>query len=271
MVKFITINNEKTPVPDLPESDDPIIIGADGDKMRKTLNNTGYMVSKLDPYSLEFVEFSSKTTGKAMDIGACYGIATLAALDAGAKSIITTDNEPRHLEILRSQVKAEDQAKVQYVIGSFPNDLHFKKNSIAAILCSRVLHLLRPSEIDIALKHIYDWLEPNGRAYIINDTPYVKFSEKSITEFLPLHEKRKKAGDRWPGYISNIKYYLPIEFHQRALASNYATFMDVDTIGAACKRVGFDIIKAEFIPRPDYPAELLNNGKENAGIIVTKI
>lgn len=232
----------------------------------QTLNSTGFMVNHLDPYSLEFVRFSGNVSGKIIDIGACYGIATLAALKAGAKHIIATDNEPRHLEILRSRVAAKDQSKVQCVVGALPNDLHFEKNSITAILCSRVLHLLRGEEIDVALKHFYDWLEPNGRAYLINDTPYV---QTILTNLLPLHETRKKAGDKWPGCITNAKQYVQPSF--RHLVPDTITVMDVDTIVSACKRAGFSIMKAEFIPRPDYPSSLQNDGRENAGVIVIKI
>ena len=36
------------------------------------------------------------------------------------------------------------------------------------------------------------------------------------------------------------------------------------------KNAGFEIIKSEFIARPDYPQSLQNDGRENAGVLVIK-
>lgn len=248
----------------------------DVDKIKKslaggepTLNKTGYMVGGLDPYSKEFIEFASKTSGKVVDIGACYGVATLPALAAGAKRIVATDNEPRHLEILRSRVAAKDQDKLECVIGSLPDGLSFENESISAILCSRVLHLLKEDEIEVSLRHMYNWLEQNGRIYLINDTPYVKYNDRLLTDFLPLYEKKKQLGVRWPGYISNLHDYLHPEY--RFMSPEFVTLIDVDTMVAACERCGFAIVKAEFISRPDYPLHLQNDGRENSGVVAEKI
>ena len=62
------------------------------------------MTGTLDPYSMEFVEYASKTMGSVLDIGACYGVATLPALARGAR-VVATDNDERHLKILGSELQ----------------------------------------------------------------------------------------------------------------------------------------------------------------------
>ncbi|EKE00651.1 MAG: BryB [uncultured bacterium] len=233
----------------------------------QTLNNTGYMTGTLDLYSREFIEFAGKSTGWVLDIGACYGVATLPALAKGAK-IIATDNDERHLEILRSRAAADDQDRLKLMVGSLPNKLDLKKESVSAILCCRVLHLLKEEEIEESIGHMYDWLERGGRLYLINDTPYVGYTDKLIQEFVPLYKKRKQDGLKWPGYIPNLKFYLRPEYH--AFSPEVLTLTDVDELVDTCERCGFEIIKSGFIARPDYPSSLQNDGRENAGVVAIK-
>lgn len=58
------------------------------------------------------------------------------------------------------------------------------------------------------------------------------------------------------------------EFH--GLSPDFVTLIDVDTMVAACERAGFEIIKSEYIARPDYPPHLQNDGRENSGVVVRK-
>ena len=78
----------------------------------------------------------------------------------------------------------------------------------------------------------------------------------------------KNQGVNWPGYIPNLKFYLQPKFHH--LAPEFITLTGVDELVTACKNCGFKIIKSGFIPRPDYPKALQNDGRENAGVIAIK-
>jgi len=234
----------------------------------QTLNNTGYMVASLDPYSQKFVEFASKAPGQVVDIGACYGVATLPALAKGAKKVIATDNDERHLKVLKARVPIRHRSRLECVLGALPFNLSFNCGTISAVLCSRVLHLLREDEIEHALKSIYSWLEVKGRLYLINDTPYIKFTNKLALDLALLHDQRKKLGLKWPGYIANLKDYLLPEFSK--ISPDFLTLTDLDTLVTVCKRVGFKIMEASFIARSDYPASLQNDGRENAGVIAIK-
>ena len=77
----------------------------------RTLNNMGYMTSALDPYSLAFTTFAPAAPGPALDIGAAYGIATLAALAGGAR-VIANDIDARHLDILSSRAPQEFRSRL---------------------------------------------------------------------------------------------------------------------------------------------------------------
>lgn len=232
-----------------------------------TLNNTGYMTGNLDPYSREFVEYAGKVKGRVLDIGACYGVATIPALEQGA-TVVATDNDIRHLEILRSRVPSEEQKRLQTVVGALPNDLHFPQKSFSAILCCRVLHLLKEDEIEQSLQHMYTWLEEGGRLYLVNDTPYARYSDKMLTEFLPIYEQRKKDGIKWPGFIPDLKMYLQPEFHH--LSPDFITLTGISELTQACENCGFKILRAEYVARPDYPPSLQNDGRENVGVIAIK-
>ncbi len=235
----------------------------------QTLNNTGYMVGNLDPYSLDFVKFAGFSHNRVLDVGACYGIATIAALKAGAKMVVATDPEPKHLEILASRIDKKYQNKLECVVGGLPNEMGFLRDSFSAVLCSRVLHLLKGEEIEASVSKIYNWLERYGRLYIINDSPYVNYSDKLKTEFVKLYEQKKRAKEFWPGYIPNVRDYVYQEF--RDMSPQYVTLTDVDTLIDVCKRCGFSIFQAGFVARPDYPPALQNDGRENAAVIAVKL
>ena len=232
-----------------------------------TLNNTGYMTGGLDLYSLDFIEYASRSNEWVLDIGACYGVAVLPALAQGAK-VIAADNDERHLTILNDRVPSKDKNRLRLLLGTLPDNINVEKNSLGAILCCRVLHLLKTDEIEKSIAHMYEWLLSGGRLYLVNDTPYTRYSDKMLVEFLPIYQQKKRQGIEWPGYIPNLKFYLQSEFHH--LAPEFITLTGVDELADACKRCGFKILKAGFIARNDYPPSLRNDGRENAGVIAIK-
>jgi len=234
----------------------------------QTLNNTGYMTGSLDPYSQEFVEYAAKTSGVVADIGACYGIAVIPALARGAR-VIAVDNEPEHLKILRSRVSKNDLPCLQCKVGTLPNEINFDNESLSAILCCRVLHLLKGEDVEKSLRNMYDWLEKNGKLFLIVDSPYARYSDKLLQEFTPIYAQRKKQGVKWPGFIPNLKYYLQEGF--RRFAPEFVHLFDGDVLAEACINCGFKIEKQGFIARPDYPQSLQYDGRENAGVVALKI
>ncbi len=234
----------------------------------KTLNNTGYMTGSLDPYSQEFVQYVGKVDGKVADIGACYGIAVLPALEQNAH-VIAVDNEPLHLEQLRLRVPQEHISRLECVVGLLPNNIDIEAESLSAILCCRVLHLLTGNDVESSLKQMHRLLAKGGKIFLITDTPYAHYSDKLLEKFTPIFERKKSEGIRWPGFIPNLKDYLQDEF--KPMAPEFVHLFDGDVLAQECKKVGFKIEKSGFIARPDYPAALQNDGRENAGVVAVKI
>src|SRR5690606_16142727 len=68
-----------------------------------TLNQMGYMFIKPEKFMQSFIDFSAEISDPVLDIGAAYGIATLAALEKGA-CVVANDLDKRHLDILKSKV-----------------------------------------------------------------------------------------------------------------------------------------------------------------------
>lgn len=210
-----------------------------------TLNLTGFMTSWLDPYTEAFIKFASLSPGPVLDIGAAYGIATLAALETGAK-VISCDPDKRHLEICALKTPPDQRDRLTLLQGSLPNEINLEEGSVGAILCSRVLHFLKGSEIAQSVLNMSRWLYPGGKVYLIADTPYNGF----LRSFLPLYEERKRQGDLWPGQIDNFPQLMPTE-----LATNLPSFfhtLDPDILARVCTEAGLKIEQAGFIARTSY-------------------
>ena len=233
----------------------------------KTLNQMGFMTSSLDPYSQAFVQYaaqncSSPSSAPVLEIGAAYGVATLGALEKGAK-IIANDLDPRHLEILSKRAEGIHNSSLVLAAGNFPETLDFPPESIGAVLICRVIHFFDGLTIEKAADKLFHWLIPGGKIFVVGETPYLK----NCQAFVPIYESRKQAGDLWPGYVEDMKTIasgraesLPQAFH----------FLDPDILIRIFINVGFAIEKCGMFARPDFPADLKWDGRESVGLIAKK-
>ena len=78
------------------------------------MNDTGFMFEVLDDYALDFIRYSGECDGEVLELGCAYGVATITALEAGAK-VRACDIDQRHLDILLSRVPGglEPQLKTE--------------------------------------------------------------------------------------------------------------------------------------------------------------
>lgn len=225
-----------------------------------TLNRTGYMTTRLDPYSQEFVNYASKSISPVLDIGAAYGVATLAALENGA-AVYCNDIEIKHLKIVEELAKQKGFKRLKLVPGSFPRELNFCENKFEAILIARVLHFFDPETLDLSLKLTYKWLKPNGKLFIVADTPYLR----NIAKFIPIYERRLKSDEKWPGIMSNPKEYV-----DNPNFPNFIHWLDIDILKRELLKHGFIIEKIGYINRLDYPPDRRLDGRESVGVIARK-
>jgi SAM-dependent methyltransferase len=224
-----------------------------------TLNKTGWMTEKLDPYSTDFAQHAGTVDGEVLDIGCAYGVATLAALDKGAR-VLAADIEPAHLEILAKRTPAEQRGRLRTQTATLP-DSDFPAQSFAAILASRVLHFLDGEQIEITVRKMFSWLVPGGRLYLVADSPYTG----PWYTHAETYEQKKAAGDPWPGFVSDYRALLPDSTDPEG-HPNFINPLDPDILTRVCREAGFDIISAEFLSGSTPRAK----GNEHAGIIARK-
>lgn len=222
-----------------------------------TLNAMGYMNTELDRYLEAFAVFAPEAPGRALDIGAAYGIATLAALENGA-SVIANDLDPRHLDLLLERVPAGQRTRLELRPGRFPEELEFEEGSLGAVLIARVLHFFEGQKIEHSLKKIRRWLAPGGKLFVTVESPYLA----TWAPFISIFEKNKAAGETWPGWVKvgDVITWAP-------QLPDYMNFMDPEILSRALTDAGFAVEDAAFISRPNFPSHLRLDGRESVGAI----
>ena len=102
----------------------------------------GWAATQLSPLSETFVAFSSQAPGPVLDIGGAPGLASLAALKAGAE-VIANDLEAALFP---------SEARFRIVTGRFPGGLHFDPSTLGAVHASNVFHFLTGNQLDAGHK-----------------------------------------------------------------------------------------------------------------------
>jgi hypothetical protein len=228
----------------------------------RTLNNMGYMTSTLDVYSNAFVDFAAKGPGPALDIGAAYGVATLPALESGAK-VIANDIDPQHLEILAERASEASRGRLKLMPGSFPEELSIEPNSLGSILICRVMHFFSGPALEKAALKMFEWLAQGGKVFIVAETPYLK----NFQSFIPTYEARKAAGDPWPGFIEDVMAIAP---ERGASLPPKMHFLDPEVLTRVFTKAGFVVEKAATFARPEFPEDIQLDGRESVGLIARK-
>jgi SAM-dependent methyltransferase len=224
-----------------------------------TLNHRGFMSATIDHYSSRFADFAGTIADEVLDMGCAYGVATRAALERGAR-VMACDMESGHLEILEVDMPAELKRRLRTRVGSLP-EVDFAEESFGAILCSRVLHFLLGDEIRLALANMHRWLKPGGKIFLVADTPYTGFWQSTAVDY----EKRKAAGDLWPGLIKDIAPLLGNGAVPDGMLP-YLNPMDPDILSRECTRAGFVVEEARFTGRDG-----LVEGLHHAGVIAARL
>jgi SAM-dependent methyltransferase len=224
-----------------------------------TLNNTGWMTISLDRISRDFAHFAGTIDDEALDIGCAYGIATLAALADGAR-VCACDMESAHLDVLMKRVEPDARARLRCVTGTLPA-VDFPIESFGAVLAARVLHFLSGEDIESTIHKIHDWLRPGGRIFLVADTPYVGPWKFLSGEY----ERRKAAGEPWPGLVADYAQFLSAGTDPSAHPS-FINPLDPDILARVCIDAGFEILDASFL-RGGTPHA---SDRDHAGVIARK-
>lgn len=219
------------------------------------------MLEALDSFAEEFVAFAAQQDGEVLDMGCAFGVASLAALKAGAR-VCACDMEPKHLDMVVQETPPDLKANLRTVEGMLP-DVHFPDLSFNAIIASRVIHFLTGPNIQTTLNAMFTWLKPGGRLYLVADTPYMP----GWDDIVPSYEAAKSAGEPWPGFIPDFARYTSSNAPGSG-APDFVNTLDPDMLERECRLAGFEIIRSSFfgLQRLGDAA----NGREHAGCAAVK-
>lgn len=228
-----------------------------------TLNRMGGMSPNLDQFSQAFVEFAEIAPGPVLDVGAAYGVATLAALERGAE-VIACDLEQGHLDILRRRTPEQHATRLSTVRGAFPDAVNWQPNSLGGVLLARMLHFLDGQTIDRGLGLIYHSLRPGGKVFGVAVTPFLA----KLGPFRQqVYEPLKAQKDPWPGWVARVADHDP---EGAASLPESMNFIDSETIEAALTRAGFSVDQVSYFSRPDFRGPMACDGREAVGFVATK-
>ena len=221
------------------------------------------MTTQLDPVSQQFVEAGKSSDSTVLDIGAAFGVASLQVLTTGHANVLANDLEAEHLNQLMENCPQSERHRLLLLPGDLFS-LEVKENTVDAILASRVLHFYKGSDVIKALGLFKKWLKPGGKLFLVMESPYIRSAEP----FVPLFEKRLQEGDKFPGYIENLRQYesfvrvddLPKELH----------LFTPETIEPLLQEAGFKTLHNDFIDRKEFPEDLRKDGRESTGVIALK-
>jgi SAM-dependent methyltransferase len=229
----------------------------------RTQNQMGYMTTLIDEIGHAFLKFAETTSSNVLDIGAAYGHVVLEAARRNI-SIIANDLDPHHLEILYERASETQRSFITLLPGRFPEELYFEPNSLGAVLICRVLHFFAPEAWINAVRVIHSWLEPGGKLFMTNESPYFGTMKK----FLPVYLARKRNKHPWPGLMTGMEYF---DDHRKKDVNALINLLSVSETQSVLEDVGFKIESIQYLDRKGiYPPDALYDGRETVAVIAVK-
>ncbi|EKD26224.1 MAG: hypothetical protein ACD_79C01302G0005 [uncultured bacterium] len=224
----------------------------------KTYNKTGYMRNFLCLVSEEFCKDAITNDGIALEVGIGMGAVLHELINKGKKNIVGVDKEKKHIEIANKLLNkiADSRNKINFSLihDSLPDLKKIKNKLFSNILCAQVLHYMTPFQFKHALKRLCGLLIKGGRLYITIGTPYIKVYKSFLKEY----RKRKKNGDKYPGFMKNVSKY-----HPDGANHNFGQFLffEPKILKARLKEAGFKVIYSGYVNK---------DNRDQAGIIAVK-
>ena len=236
-------------------------------KLALTRNNMGWAASSLNQVNQLFVEYCAGGAcgedSPAVDIGAAYGLATIAALEAGAW-VVANDLDCEHLEELERRTPEALHVRLRLMAGRFPAGTHFEPGTLGAIHASNVFHFLTGNQLEQGLRAVAQWLRPGGKLFVQAATPY----QSPFADFIPEFERRIAAGVKWPGWVEKISKFS--QHKKLGVMPPSLHLLDDRVLTALVEAAGLKVEKAWLYQRADFPKELKLDGRESLGLVAVK-
>lgn len=228
-----------------------------------TANGMGWSTTVLNEVSELFIADCRQSQGTVLDIGAGLGVATLAALDAGAR-VIANDADVGHLRAIQARSGAfADRLQLQE--GRFPYKFKLDADSLDAVHASHVFHFLTGRQLQIGADSIHWWLKPGGRLFAVAATPYFG----PFASFAAAYEDRLKSGETWPGWVENTRTITEHRLMSQVPKSIH--LLDDRILSRTFADAGFEIERCWMFRRHDLPASVHYDGRESVGLVARKI
>ncbi len=258
--------------------------GADG--RTQTLNRKGAASASFDYAMRKFLEFGK---GKEiLEIGGCYGDVMLQALRQSeadlkqneATKYVLSDLDERHLFIAARCLSEKIQQnwlhqgsanQVKFIQVDITKAYQIQKlDQYDAVYVGKVFHFFTPEQLELAVKHLFLLLKPEGQIFITALSPYLKHYEK----FIPEYERRVSAGEEYPGYIKKLRDYIDISNSTPLQITNMIDetflFLDPKTLKEVFERNGFKILECKFVPLSHKSKLWHHDGREYVILIAKK-
>ena len=237
-------------------------------RRRFTRNRMGWASEDLSRLSLLFIEFCESglpriSGAPVLDVGAAFGAASLAALNAGAR-VIANDLDESHLHELDQRVPADLRARLTLKPGRFPREAHFEPETLAAVHASSVLHFLTGNQLQEGMAAVARWLVPGGKLFVQAATPY----QEPFRAFIPEYERRLEEGQRWPGWIPKVGAFST--HRQLSQMPRSMHLLDDRILGRSAEEAGLIVEQTFLYRRHDFPASLALDGRESVGLIARR-
>ena len=229
----------------------------------------GWASEQLSPLSELFIGHCASLDEEAtvLDIGAAFGLASLAALRSGVR-VIANDIETAHLDELlaraRAQCGKDELARLTLTPAHFPRELHCEAASLAAVHASNVLHFLTGNQLALGFRRIARWLRPGGVLFVQAATPF----QAPFVAFMPEFERRIAASEKWPGWIEKISAYS--SHRQLSQMPRAIHLLDDRVLRQLACDADLAIERAWLYRRPDLPATLHLDGRESVALIARR-
>lgn len=235
-----------------------------------TRNRMGWVSERLSRLSQEFVDYCATGASRSspvLDIGAGYGVASLAALKAGA-TVLANDLEETHCTEIgqraREQCAEAERTRLTIVQGRFPGELSLPAGSVGAVHISNVLHFLSGKQLESGMRSIAEWLQPEGKLFIQAATPY----QSPFSAFVPEYERRLAAQEPWPGWLPKVGLYA--KHRQMGQMPKAMHLLDDQVLRRLTEAAGLVVEQATLWRRDDLPQGLWLDGRETVSLVARK-
>lgn len=222
-----------------------------------TLNDFGFMKFEWDEFCKDFVNYAKLATKPVLELAPAYGWVTHRALEEGIE-IIAADISKEHLEVLLRDAPRDRLDKLHIYHGQFPDEVDFPKESLSAVLASRLFHFLTEDEIEDGLRKINNWLEPEGK-FICSNCSIHHYTVSE--EMLENYRAEEVRGDKWCGRAKS---------QAQSLAPDDLFYpFDESLFKRVLPEYGFKIEKIKLF---DYPSDIYSKNSEgHIGFVAKKL